>query len=379
MTQPTKAYIHLDRFKNNILNIRKKIGHSRKICLALKADAYGHGAVKLGKFVQKEGLAEFIGVATVSEGIQLRDAGINIPILKFSPCLPDELSDAIHNNITLTVASLDFASLVSKEAENQKTKADIHVKIDTGMGRIGFNKNSCISSILDVSKLPNINVSGIYTHFPISDIKDKSFSITQIQEFNDICNSLSSKGLDIPIKHMANSGAIFDLPDSYMDMVRPGIMIYGYPPSKELSDSIDILPVMTLVTRINFVKKFYKGESISYGRTHIIKEECNIATLPVGYADGYNRHLSNKGKVMIRDKYYPVVGRVCMDQIMVDLGNDCYNIGEPVLLMGKYKKMSFDAFDIAELADTISYEIVCNINKRVPRVYLYEKNTDSLI
>jgi len=377
MLQPTRAFIHLNRFQDNILNIRKRIGPGRRICLALKADAYGHGAIPLAKFVQERHLAEYIGVATVSEGIQLRQAGITLPILKFSPCLPEEIMDALKNRIILTVASERFAKQISQKAFKANIQAEIHVKIDTGMGRIGFNKHTCIESILSISRLHNIKISGIYTHFPVSDIKNKDFSIHQIVEFREICSNIESLGLHIPIHHMANSGAILDLPESFMDMVRPGIMLYGYPPSAETTNSVDILPIMTLATRINFIKRFYPGETISYGRTYEIKEECFIATLPAGYADGYNRRLSNKGKVIIDDKFYPVVGRVCMDQIMINLGKENrFDIGQQVVLMGYHNGLRFDAFDIADIADTISYEITCNINKRVPREYIYEEKNN---
>lgn len=374
MYQPTQAIIHLNRFKYNILNIKKHVGKKCKICLAIKANAYGHGAIVLAFFAQENKLADFLGVATVSEGVELRENGITLPILKFSPCLSYEIPAAIDYKITLTVASLDFAKELSYYAKLKKITIPVHIKVDTGMGRIGFKYENSFKNIKKIVELENIKIEGLYTHFPSSDEKNKDFSFYQIKLFKKLISKLENIGINIPIKHMANSGAIFDITESFFDMVRPGIMIYGYPPSNEVKKTVKIKPVMTLITKVNSIKLFNPGETISYGRTYTIKNKTYIAVLPAGYADGYNRLLSNKSKVIINNNYYPQVGRVCMDQIMINLGlNHNINIGDTAILMGKSKNKSFTAFDMAKIVGTISYEILCNINKRVPRIYINEE------
>ncbi|MDD5092060.1 MAG: alanine racemase, partial [Candidatus Wallbacteria bacterium] len=284
---------------------------------------------------------------------------------------------ALQYGIKLTVADKAFAREVDRVAGSLNTVAGIHVKVDTGMGRIGFPLQSVIKDIIEVSNLKNIKLEGIFSHFSDSDSKDKTFAFEQLKLFQGVCTTLAENGLNIPLKHMANSGAIMDLPVSYMDMVRPGIMLYGYPPSREVTSTIGIEPVMTLISRINFIKRFHPGEPVSYGRTHIVEKETCIAVLPIGYADGYSRRLSGKGRVIIRDHFYPQVGRVTMDQIMIDVGpNPQFGPGEPVIVMGRSSSLIFDAFDMADIIGTISYEVTCNINKRVPRVYCYEETSD---
>ncbi|MDD2715229.1 MAG: alanine racemase [Candidatus Wallbacteria bacterium] len=377
MIQLTRAYIHVNRFRQNLEAIKKKIGPHCRICVALKANAYGHGAVPLAHEAQKSGIVDYIGVATIPEGIELREAGIHLPIMKFSPCLPEEILVALQHDLEISVADTSLAVDIDRQAKLLGKTAKIQIKLDTGMGRIGFHSSRCVQEIQGIANLKNLQIAGIMTHFPVSDVKDKTFTLEQLEIFHSICEKLSESGLSIKLRHTANSGAILDLPETYLEMVRPGIMLYGYPPSGEVSGSVPIEPVMTLVTRISFIKRCYPGETISYGRTHQIERETCVATLPAGYADGYNRHLSGKGKVIIRDRFYPQIGRVCMDQIMVDIGPDPdFSTGEPVILMGKSRTLRFDAFEWAKIAGTISYEITCNINQRVARVFLYEETSD---
>ncbi len=336
----------------------------------VKADAYGHGMIKCVEKLEQLGnkKPDYYGVALTEEGIELRKAKItNQPVVTFSPVQASELNDYLKYKIYPSFCSeADFAKL-KKHKSNKKLK--IHVNIDTGMGRLGIPYQRAVEIIVRLSKIKNIKIDGIYTHFATSDEKDKTFANLQLKRFKDILNELKTGKIASGIVHAANSGAILDMPQSYFDMVRPGISLYGYYPSLETSGSVKLKPVMSLYSSVSTVKQISKGDSVSYGRRFIAKHKTNVVTLPVGYADGISRNLTNKMKVIISNKVYPQIGTVTMDRICVDTGNDKIKTGSKAVLLGKSKNHKIDAWDWSMLINTIPYEITCNISKRVPRVY----------
>jgi|YNPMSStandDraft_2_1061718.scaffolds.fasta_scaffold00885_3 alanine racemase len=363
----THALIDLNAIKENIIGIKNKVGN-RMICPAVKADGYGHGSVAIARMLENENLVHYFGVATVNEGIELRENGIKMPILLLGLIMPDEVLDALKYDLTITIAYKSLIQNILNACYILNKKCKIHIKVDTGMGRIGCKPEEVIEIAKEVLKYKDyLYLEGLFTHFPESDSKIKDFSYHQIKIFNEIINELKTNNITIPIKHMANSGAILDLPESYFDMVRPGIMTYGYYPSDETSESIKIKPSMSLKSQIIFIKRVKKNTPISYGRTYYTKKDSYIATIPAGYADGINRLLSNNHNVLINGKFYPIAGRICMDQFCVDLGDDFYDIGTDVFV---FDNRNFTASDLARKLKTIPYEITCWISKRVKRYYI---------
>lgn len=364
------AEINLDNIANNVKAVKKRVGDT-KILAVVKADAYGHGAEEVSKVALYSG-ASWLGVAALDEALKLRESSIFVPVLLLGYTPEAKADEVILNNLTQTVFSYDMALNFSKAAAKLEKPADIHIKIDTGMGRIGFSPDKkSLEIIYKISKLPGINITGIYTHFAVSDEADKSFTVKQYEKFLYMAeNTEKILGRKI-IKHAANSAAIIDMPEYKLDMVREGIILYGLYPSDYVKKDIDILPCMTIKTAVSFVKEVDKGVSIGYGRTFFTKRKSKIATIPVGYADGYSRALSNKASIIINGKKAPVVGNVCMDQFMADVTDiDGVCPGTPVTLMGEDNGISISADDLAEIQNTISYEVLCGIGKRVPRVYI---------
>lgn len=371
MLYQTHVRVHLDNIRHNIEGIRLAVGPDRKILIAVKANAYGHGAVEVAGMAQQIGV-DWLGVATVPEGMQLRDAGISLPILKFSPTFPEEMDAAVENAITLTICDLEGAKALQKVALRLKRKATLHLKVDTGMGRIG-------STPLDAPALaefierscPDLHLQGIFTHLPISDTGDNQFTHEQIGLFKRTIESVESFiGRKIEISHCSNSGGVLAYPEGWLDMVRPGIMIYGYYPDKLTPHSISLKPGLSFLTRVAFIKKVAKGTSIGYGRTWFAPEDTYIATIPAGYADGFNRLFSNRGRVLINGSSYPIVGRVCMDQSMINLGPQTdVRVGDEVVLIGRSGDTEITCDEWAEKLNTITYEVTCQINPRVTRVY----------
>jgi len=366
--RPTWAEIDLTAITLNLKNISRKVRRHTKILAIVKANGYGHGAVEVAKRLKKCNVAYF-GVATISEAIELRQNRIDNPILILENLSYCELPALISYNITSTIAELDIAKCLDKKLNRLSKKMPVHIKIDTGMGRFGVWHKDSLSFIRELSKLKNIILEGIYTHFPSAD-EDDEFTNSQIVYFNKLINDLENENIFIPLKHMANSIAVVRHKNSHLNLVRPGLMIYGLYPDIKTKKIIKLKPVMSFKTKITFLKKVPAGRSISYGRTFITKRMSKIATLPVGYADGYNRILSNKADVLIRAKRCPVVGRVCMDHIMVDVTDVSAKLGDEVVLMGRQKDLEISAEEIANLCSTISYEVVCWVSKRVPRIYI---------
>lgn len=371
--RPVWAEVNLDKLEYNIKEIKKVCG-DKKIMAVIKADAYGHGALNVAPVLLESG-ADSFAVAVVSEAIELRRAGINCPILILGFTPPSFIDDIIKYDIDQTVFTYDFAKSLSECAKRKNKVAKVHIALDTGMGRIGYLPNEeSIEEIVKISKLTNLKIMGAFSHFSTADEMDKTYTNMQVERFNWFLNELKKREVCIGKTHIYNSAAIIDLQEGLGDQVRPGIILYGYYPSNEVNkDIISLKPVMSLKTNVINIKKLKKGEYVGYGRKFVTKEEAIIATLPVGYADGYSRLLTGKAKVLVKGQFAPVVGNICMDQCMVDVTHiKNINIGEEVTLIGDDGENSITAEEIANLIGTISYEILCVLGKRVPRVYIKE-------
>ncbi|MGM0599900.1 MAG: alanine racemase [Candidatus Rifleibacteriota bacterium] len=371
MLYQTHVQVHLNNIRYNLENIRKAVGSERKILIAVKANAYGHGAVEVSKMAEKIGI-DWLGVATVPEGIQLRQAGIKLPVLKFSPVFPEEMAEAVNSELTLTVIDLENVRTLEKTAAELGKTVDVHIKIETGMGRIGVAPENATELTREIIKnCPHLKLTAAMTHLPVSDEANTSFTDRQISRFKKIVKGIEQElDFKFDLVHCANSGAVLAHSDGWLDMVRPGIMIYGFYPSNETPQTIDLKPGLSFKTRVSFIKKVEKGTSIGYGRTWIAPEETWVATFPAGYADGFNRLFSNSGRVLINGKSYPVVGRVCMDQSMCNLGKETeVKVGDTVTLIGNDKEEEISAYEWAEKLNTITYEVTCQINSRVKRYF----------
>ena len=346
--RPTIAEIDLSAIAFNIQQIQKRVSPAQ-IMAVVKADAYGHGAVPVARTAIENG-ASYLGVALVEEGMELRRHGISHPILVFGGAFEEQLNDFFEYNLEMTVYTEEIAQQLSLLANKRQQPIGVQVNVDTGMGRVGVPFHKAVSFIENLSRLEGIQLKGIYTHFATSDEKDKTYARLQFERFQNVIQELEQKSLSIPFKHAANSGAILDLPETYLDMVRPGVMMYGYYPSDETSESVPIKPAMTFKTKVSFIKDVPENTSLSYGRKYITKKPTRIATLPLGYADGYNRLLTNRGIVTIRGQKFPVVGRVCMDLILVDLGDDkSIQINDEVILFGSREDNAFTVNEICKI------------------------------
>lgn len=368
--RPVWAEVDLKAIENNIKEI-KRVAKDKEIIAVVKADAYGHGALDVVPVLLKNG-ADRLAVAVITEAIELREAGINVPILILGYTPISFADDIINYDIEQTVFDLNYAKELSKAALRLGKKAKIHISLDTGMGRIGFIPNEeSINSIEEISKLDGIEITGMFTHFSTADEADKNYTREQFEKYKWTVDQLEKRDINVGIKHVANSATIIDLEEYYYDAIRPGIILYGYYPSNEVNkEKIKIRPALTLKSHVIHLKEVKEGTYISYGRKYVTKGIEKIATLPIGYADGYTRLLSGKVKVIINNKLVPVVGRICMDQCMVNVSElDSVKVGDEVILLGETENCKYNADDIAKEIDTISYEILCMIGKRVPRVY----------
>jgi alanine racemase len=365
------AEIDLDRLAQNAARVRAKIGPGPRLLASVKADAYGHGAVPVANALLYSGVDE-LGVATCAEGVELRAHHIHVPVLIFGCTQPWDFFEVIKHNLTQTVFNYDMARALSGQAVQLASPARVHIKIDTGMGRLGFIPGpQSLSDILRVSRLPNLLLTGIYTHFADSDGEDQTFTREQYARFVAFCDALAAAGAPIPLRHAANSGAVVGCPGVFLDMARSGILLYGLKPSAAMPmGDLEVAPVMSLKSKVGFVKPLPPGASVGYGRTYVTRRDTFVATLPVGYADGYPRVLSNRGRVLINGKYAPVIGTICMDQMMVDV-TECGPVeaGQEAVLIGGQGGAAITADEVAAHAGTISYEIVCGLGRRVYRVY----------
>ncbi len=368
----TRAVIHLSMLRDNIQRVRERVGKNVAICVPVKADGYGHGAVRIAVAAIRSG-ARFLAVASVQEGVELRESGIVAPILLFSLPIPEELDQVVAHHITPLVGDREFALEVARAAEAAGEVVPVHLKIDTGMGRIGCRPEEALALARAVLSHPSLRLEGTATHLSVADSSsadDMAYTKNQLEQFRTALDSLRSDGINPGIIHAANSGAVVLHPDSYFDMVRPGLLLYGYPPVEDQTETVPVRPVMELITHIVFIKKVKKGEAISYGRLWTAPRDTTVATLPIGYADGLDRSLSGRVEVLIQGKRYPLVGRICMDQCMVDLGPDSsIPRWERVTVFGN-DPQGPSAADLARQLGTIPYEITCGINRRVPRLYV---------
>jgi len=365
------AEINLDNLAHNMQEVKRVTKKSSIISAVIKADGYGHGAVQIAQTLLDNG-ANRLAVATLSEAIELRSSfpTIEIMILGYTP---NELAkDVIDNNIIQTIYSLEQAQEFSKIAKNLCKNITTHIKIDTGMHRLGLlPSEETISEILKISTLDNLIIEGVFTHFATADETSKDYTREQVKKFSSLVQKLEEKGLYIPIKHVSNSAAIIDLPEFNFDMVRAGIMLYGLYPSKMVNhNNVKLKEVMCLKAKISQVKKLEENSGVSYGLTHVFQKESTIALLPIGYADGYSRLLSNKAEVLINNQKASIVGSVCMDQCIVDVTGIKTEVEDEVILFGGNKVDSISIDSIANKLQTINYEIVCMVSKRVPRVYI---------
>lgn len=359
--------IDLDRLRKNFGAVREKVGDKRKILVAVKADAYGHGAVEISRTLQKEG-ADMLGVASVDEAFELKYGGIDCPIIILSPTIFDFAPLIVENNFISNVSNFEYAKRLSMIAISMNKKAKVHIEIDTGMGRTGVLWSEALNFVEKVAGLKGIEMEGIFTHFAVAE-EGPAYTQEQTEKFLDILDQLDRSEIRIPLKHCANSAGILNYPDSYLNMVRPGLIIYGLLPSST-STTIDISPIMSFKSRVVHIQTVPKGNSISYGRNFITQRNSIIATISVGYGDGYSRSLSNIGEVIIRSKRAPIVGAVCMDLTMVDCTDiDTVQLGDEVTLIGRDGDEEITPDEIASLIGTISYEVTSCIGPRVPRIF----------
>lgn len=358
----TFAEIDLDALSHNLSIVRKKTKNSA-ILAVVKAGAYGHGSIKISEHLLKSG-ASMLGVAFVEEAIELREAGIKAPILVFFD--PHNIDSYFKYNLTPTVFAFKHAKTISDKAYKYNLKKAVHIKVDTGMGRVGLKIADALSEISEIAELKNLELEGIMSHFSDPDMTDRDFTAMQLKNFIALIESLKKKKVHFRFSHIANSAAVLQFPEAHLNMVRPGIMLYGYGPTEK--DTLK--PVLSLKSKIIFTKTVPPKTPISYGRTFITKRKSTIATIPIGYADGYSRKLSNSGEVLIGGKRVPVVGRVCMDTIMVDVTEIPHaKENAKVTLIGSQGKEKITAQDIADKTETIPYEVLTTIGQRVKRIY----------
>jgi alanine racemase len=365
MYRPLWIEIDLKALSGNFASIREYVGKNVKIVATIKQNAYGHGLLPIAKSLAAQG-ADFFALEGIEEAIILRQAGFKQPILILTAILPQFASAIINYKLTPTLVSLELGRKLNQEAAKKNIKIPAHVKIDTGMGRLGPGYEQADDFINQLKKLQNISLEGIYTHFPVADC-DKKYTQNQIKIFNDFILKLKAKGIEFKYRHCANSAAIMNFKSAHFNMVRPGLILYGLSPFNKMP--FKIKPVLSLRSRVIFIKDVKKGDTVSYGRTYKIKKTGKIATIAAGYADGYQRSLSNKAKVIINDKLFPLAGRICMDHTMIDIdGDKKIKVGDEVILIGKSSKHNISAEYLAGLANTISYEITTCLSTRIPRM-----------
>ncbi|RJP28170.1 MAG: alanine racemase [Candidatus Omnitrophota bacterium] len=364
--RPTWAEINLNNLEYNFKQLSKIVGPGVKVMVTVKADAYGHGLIKVSKKLEALGV-DYLGVASIDEGIMLRKAGVNTPILILGVVLKNDIGPIFEYDLSATVCSKELAIALNKKGRMLFKAAKVHVKIDTGMNRIGVLSEDAVRFIKWLKKMEYIDIEGAFTHLAFADL-DRNFTNKQINIFSNIISSLGKNNINIPIIHAANSMGVINYKDSHFNMVRPGLVIYGLYPVRDLK--IILKPVLSLKTKIIYKKVVPKGSGISYGHIYITKKRTTIVTLPIGYGDGYPRILSNKADVLIGGRRFRISGRICMDQIMVDVGDFPVKVGQEVVLIGRQLNNEISAEELSVKSSTIPYEIVCGLGSRIPRVYI---------
>lgn len=364
--RPTWAEINLGNLSYNFAKVKKLLSPRVKVMVCVKADAYGHGLIPVSERLQQEG-ADYLSVASIDEGIKLRDAGIKLPILVLGMILKKDIQPLLKYGLTQTVCDQGLATSLNDSARKINKKVNIHIKVDTGMGRLGVLSKDAVSFVKKIKKLKFINIEGIFTHLSLADI-NREFSLYQINSFNSLIKKLKKDRINIPMVHAANSLGVISYKESQFNMVRPGLIIYGLYPQEGLG--IRLKPVLSLKTRVVYSKRVPAGYGISYGYTYVTNKETTVVNLPIGYGDGYPRNLSNLAPVLIKGRRFKISGRICMDQIMVDVGDLALKLGEEVVLIGAQGKDKITAEELAMLSATIPYEIVCGLGSRIPRAYV---------
>lgn len=369
--RPTRVEVNLDNLSHNLCEAKKRLKSDTLLMAIVKGDAYGHGAIESSKLFLKNG-ADWLGVAILSEAIELRNAGIKAPILVLGYTPEEQFTEFLDSDIRPTIYDVNQAKVLSKIAKQGSKRVRIHIKIDTGLSRLGFLPNDeSIKSIVTISQLEGLELEGMFTHFASSGDPDKSFTNKQFQRFMWVVEKLDGEGVNIPLKHVSNSSAIVELPEYNLSMVRAGAILYGIDSYENPGKEKIFLPALTLKTRISHVKTVEAGTGIGYGSTFMTAKRSKIGTLPIGYADGYRSALSKKGYVVVGSHRAPVIGTIAMDQFMIDLtGVKGVKIGDEVTLFGYAKEGVPSINEFAEWADTSSYEITTSISRRVPRVYV---------
>lgn len=364
---PAWIEIDLKRFASNIAIVKKAIGDAR-LCLPIKANAYGHGLVAIAK-AAVAAQVDYLGVAHLQEGIQLRDAGIVTPILVLGAIHEDQIADLLRYDLEFSLSSPYKARLVADRCEQHEQIARVHIEVDTGMRRTGMRAATAMQLYDELKQKPWFKIIGVYSHLATGNSATDAVALQQIDEFNSLLSNPPFADENI-IRHLANSSATQYLPASYLDMVRPALLCFGYKAENAPEIFSAIAPCFSLKARVAYFKIVEAGEGISYGHTHVARTRTRVVTIPVGYGDGYKRALSNRGEVLINGKRYPIVGTVCMDQFMVDVGDDSVFVGDEVVLIGRQGEEEITVGDLAKLCDTIPYEILCMFNDRIPRNYL---------
>ncbi len=383
----TWAQISLNRIEHNFLEIRQQLKEGTKLCCVIKADAYGHGALELAELYEKLG-ADFFAVSNLEEALQLRIGGIALPILILGYTPAEYAGELAENNISQAILSLDYARELSESAKKLGVTVKSHIKIDTGMSRIGImcqniDRDNTKNDVMEILRLDNLNIEGIFTHFAVSDEKEegREYTLHQIECFNYVIDILKENGVDTDkiIKHCSNSAAIMDYQEVNMDMVRAGIILYGLSPSSKLKGQLALKPAMEIKSVIAHIKEIEPGTTVSYGRTFEADKKMKIATVPIGYADGYIRNLASDAFMLIKGRKAKVVGRICMDQCMIDITDiENVNVGDTVTVVGRSGSEEISMDDVAAWTGTINYEVVCLVGKRVPRVYVRDKEVTAV-
>jgi alanine racemase len=368
IVRPTVAEIDLARLTQNYHAIQNHV-QSSQVMVILKANAYGHGLVAVAQHMESLG-APYLGVAYLEEGILLREAGVKSPILVLGGILGNQVPLFLEYGLTLTASSVEKLEQIESTAAHRGVQARVHLKIDTGMERIGVHYYSATSLLEASLRCEHVHVEGIYSHFANSDSADLTSARIQLQRFNDVLAFYTQRGIEPPMRHMANSGAILQLPESHFDMVRAGILLYGVYPSAEVFHTVTVQPALSWKTRVVYFKVVQPDHPVSYGSTWQSDTMTRVVTLPVGYGDGYFRAMSDKAQVLLRGNRYAVIGRICMDQMMVNINWETGYNNDEVILIGESGDEAIHCEDLADWANTIPYEILTNINTRVPRVYL---------
>jgi alanine racemase len=371
----TRAEIDLTAFRHNLQNLRKYLDPQTRIMAIVKADAYGHGAVSCARIAVESGAANYLGAGVIEEGIELRENGLNAPILILGSIFPDEAEDLVRHNLATILCTQPLAQALSKEAEKQDKTVSVHIKVDTGMNRLGISPENLPTLLDQVRNLKNLKIEALSTHFSSADDEDLSVTQAQLEKFQTALTILQKEGVHTPIVHCANTSALFKFPESHFNMVRPGLILYGVLPSPSLRPVIDqgenpFQPVMQWKSQIILLKPIAKNQPVSYSGSFTTQRDSLIATLPIGYADGLHRMLSNKMDVLIRGRRAPQVGNICMDMILIDV-TDIPDVqaGDEVVIFGRQGDEMISVEELAVKGKTIPYEILCSVSKRVPRIY----------